>query len=213
MTQAPDQKQAVEQYRERVTRYDRHMWFSRRGRRLAIERLDLRVGDVVVDVGCGTGLSFAAIEQRIGGEGRLIGVELSPEMLAVARGRVARHGWKNVDLIQAPAEEAGLPEPPGAILFVYTHDVLRSPAALENLFRQVASAARVGATGGKWPARWALPVRAFVKWQAPRYVTTLEGFDRPWTRLGDYVPDLHVRENRLLAGAEYLAWGTAPAVR
>jgi SAM-dependent methyltransferase len=207
--QAVDRQRVLEQYRERVKGYDRHMWFARRGRRAAVERLGLRPGGVVADVGCGTGLSFAAVEARIGPDGRLIGVELSPEMLELARERVERHGWQNVELIEAAAEEAQLPESPEALLFVYTHDVLRSPAALSNLFGQAGPRARVAATGGKWPPRWALPVYGFVRWQAPRYVTTLEGFDQPWTRLQEYVPDLRVQQNWLLAGAEYVAWGTA----
>jgi len=42
-------------------------------RRRAIEALGLRRGDTVVEIGCGTGLNFGLLEERIGSEGRLIG--------------------------------------------------------------------------------------------------------------------------------------------
>jgi len=47
-------------------------------RRIAVQRLALRPGDVVLDFGCGSGLSFRFLEKAVGPEGRIIGVELSP---------------------------------------------------------------------------------------------------------------------------------------
>jgi ubiquinone/menaquinone biosynthesis C-methylase UbiE len=64
----------------------------------AIELLDLRPGARVLDVACGTGANFALIEERIGPSGELVGVDVAPQMLYQARGRVAGAGWKNVRL-------------------------------------------------------------------------------------------------------------------
>lgn len=47
----------------------------------AVELLHLKRGDCVVDLACGTGLSFPLLVDRIGPEGRLIGVDLSSGML------------------------------------------------------------------------------------------------------------------------------------
>jgi demethylmenaquinone methyltransferase/2-methoxy-6-polyprenyl-1,4-benzoquinol methylase len=204
---APDRNRAVEQYRAAAATYDRHMWFARGTHREAVERLDLEPGQVVVDVACGTGLNFERIEDRIGAGGHLIGVDLSPEMLALARERVETAGWDNVTLLEAPAEEAALPTMPDALLFAFAHDVLRSPAALDNLLARARSGARVVAAGGKWPPRWAVPVHAYVRFQAPRFVSTMEGFDRPWTLLGERVRDLDVRQRSL--GGAYVASGQA----
>lgn len=109
----PDHDRTRAKYCRLARRYDRFIsgvggrvaGFDRQRAR-AVEKLDLPEGDVVIDVGCGTGLSFALIEQRIGPCGRVFGVELSPEMLAVARGRVEQHGWSNVTLIESSVEEA-----------------------------------------------------------------------------------------------------------
>ena len=199
---------AVEQYRRLAASYDRHMWFARGTHREAVARLDLDPGQVVVDVACGTGLNFQRILEGIGPTGRLIGIDVSPEMLAIARGKVEAAAWDNVTLVEASAEDAALSVQADALLFAFAHDVLRSPQALDNLLGQARPGARVVAAGGKWPPRWAVPVHAYVRFQAPPYVTTMEGFDRPWTLLAERVRDLEVRPRSL--GGAYIAWGHAP---
>jgi demethylmenaquinone methyltransferase/2-methoxy-6-polyprenyl-1,4-benzoquinol methylase len=71
----------------------------------------LRLGprDVVLDVGCGTGQAFPVLEEAIGPEGRLIGIDLSAAMLARAAERIERDGWRNVTLIESSVEEALVP--------------------------------------------------------------------------------------------------------
>ena len=207
MNDAPDRGRALAQYRRAAANYDRHMWFARGTHREAVRQLELQPGQVVLDVACGTGLNFEAIEDRIGPSGRLIGLDLSPEMLAHARARVDSAGWENVTLVEAAAEEAVLPAEPDALLFSFTHDVLRSPPALDNLLGRARPGARVVAAGGKWPPRWLVPVHAYVSVQAPRFVTTMEGFDRPWTLLAERLRDLEVKARSL--GGAYVAWGQA----
>jgi demethylmenaquinone methyltransferase/2-methoxy-6-polyprenyl-1,4-benzoquinol methylase len=70
-------------------------------RRHAVDLLNLKQGDRVVDLGCGTGLSFPAIMERIGPNGRLTGVDMTAGMLACARERCDRAGWNNVELVQS----------------------------------------------------------------------------------------------------------------
>jgi demethylmenaquinone methyltransferase/2-methoxy-6-polyprenyl-1,4-benzoquinol methylase len=70
-------------------------------RTLAIKKLSLQRGDRVIELGCGTGLNFPFLIEQIGPEGRLIGVDLTPGMLDIARVRVERSGWKNVELIHS----------------------------------------------------------------------------------------------------------------
>jgi acyl dehydratase/ubiquinone/menaquinone biosynthesis C-methylase UbiE len=173
-------------------------------RRRAVSQLRLQPGDVVVDVGCGTGMSFEPIQAAIGPSGRLVGIDPSPEMLAAARARVGDAGWGNVTLLEAGAEEAALPEPADAVLFAFTHDVVRSPEALANVLRQVRSGGRLAAAGPKWSA-FAPQLNPLV-WQVARqFVTTFDGFRRPWAELERAVPDLAVEEAYF--GCVYLAWG------
>ncbi|WP_294566206.1 class I SAM-dependent methyltransferase [uncultured Arthrobacter sp.] len=75
----------------------------RAGRKLGVQSLDLRAGAQVIDVGCGTGLNFRHLKERIGLAGTIVGIDRSAEMLAQARRKATRHGWTNIILIQADA--------------------------------------------------------------------------------------------------------------
>jgi acyl dehydratase/ubiquinone/menaquinone biosynthesis C-methylase UbiE len=202
-----DARPASALYRGVAAGYDRSTAWLEPYRHRAVSQLRLRPGDVVVDVGCGTGLSFEPIQAAIGPGGRLIGIEPSPDMLAIARARVEEAGWDNVTLLEAGAEEAVIPGPADAALFAFTHDVAQSPEALANVLGQLRPGGRMAAAGPKWSA-FAPQLNPLV-WQVARqYVTTFEGFRRPWTELARAVPDLSVEEG--FFGCVYVAWGRLP---
>ncbi len=90
----PDTAEARRRYRQLASRYDRHIRFVAPLRRRAVERLKLRNGDHVLDMGCGTGASFGALRSIVGATGQVTGIELSEEMAAVARQRIEDNGWK-----------------------------------------------------------------------------------------------------------------------
>lgn len=204
---APDKQLARDKYRHIASGYDRlgRIRLAESVRRQAVELLDLKPGDVVIDVACGTGLSFQLMEEGIGPDGRLIGVDLSPEMLAKARDKIAQANWQNVTLIEGAADEATIPVQADAVFFHFTHDVMRTPAALENVFRHAKPGARLVSAGSKRAPWWNLPANLVMRRISRRYVTTFEGFARPWSHLKQYVPDLRVKP--VLFGAGYIAWG------
>lgn len=72
-------------------------------RKMAIEELRLKPGGTVVEIGCGTGLNFPFIYEKIGPKGRIIGVDLTDSMLHRAKERVEKNGWKNVELVNKDA--------------------------------------------------------------------------------------------------------------
>jgi ubiquinone/menaquinone biosynthesis C-methylase UbiE len=203
-TGGPDRQAALEQYRRRARVYDRELALFEPIRRLAVAGLGLRPGDVVLDVGCGTGLSLALIRQGIGTTGRIIGIEQSPEMIEQARRRVTRHRWTGVTLTCAPVEAADIDSQADAALFHFTHDILRQPEAIANVLRHLKPGARVVASGLKWAAPLR-PVNLFVLSAALRSVTSLDGMDRPWGLLEQQLGRMKVQP-RLFGGA-YLASG------
>jgi demethylmenaquinone methyltransferase/2-methoxy-6-polyprenyl-1,4-benzoquinol methylase len=208
----PDRRLAIEQYRTYAKQYDlaqkRNPEVERQRARV-VELLRLQRGDTVLDVGCGTGLNFPLLEDAVGAAGRIIGIDLSPEMLDLARERVAAQGWRNVTLVESAVEDAAIPGEFDAVLFCLTHDVLQSPEALANVFRNAKPGARVAALGFKSLPWWALPWSFVVRGYTRNSMTTRENFDRPWRNLERYVPNLQIET--AFMGALYVAWGTAKA--
>jgi demethylmenaquinone methyltransferase/2-methoxy-6-polyprenyl-1,4-benzoquinol methylase len=105
---ALSKKETSDLYRKRAKRYDFAIWIYRlagfrvnRYRREAVAALNLKPGDLVIDLACGTGLNFPYLERAVGEHGKIIGVELTDAMLDQARARVRTAGWKNVELVQS----------------------------------------------------------------------------------------------------------------
>lgn len=69
----------------------------------ALERLPAMRGATVLDLACGTGQNFPLLAPRIGGQGRIIGVDVSSGMLRRARRRAVRAGLTTVSLLQIDA--------------------------------------------------------------------------------------------------------------
>ncbi|HOY79217.1 MAG TPA: class I SAM-dependent methyltransferase [Hyphomonadaceae bacterium] len=121
----------------------------------ALAAAGARAGEAVLDVGCGCGDTSLALADSVGVTGRVVGVDVSAAMLAVARTRA--NGRENVTFVEADASRAELPE---------TFDLLYSRFGVmffdepEAAFRQLRKAIR---TGGRV---------AFCCWQRPQ--------DNPW---------------------------------
>jgi ubiquinone/menaquinone biosynthesis C-methylase UbiE len=77
-------------------------WTYRPYRAQIADALQLAPTDRVLDLACGTGQNFDEVVPRIP-SGELVGLDLSPGMLARARARVARNGWTNVTLLEQDA--------------------------------------------------------------------------------------------------------------
>lgn len=180
----PDSDEARRRYRRLAAGYDRRIRLLAPIRRRVIERLGLQPGDSVLDMGCGTGASFAALREAVGSTGRVTGIELSNEMAAVARRHIADQGWDNVEVVIGDATVALLPTDVDGVLFFLVHDLTRLPRVVERAVGAGRAGARVVAFGPVLATHWlAFPVNAIVKAMARNYVTTFEGFDAPWSHL------------------------------
>jgi SAM-dependent methyltransferase len=196
---------ALALYRQRACVYDMELMPFEPLRYDAVAQLALQPGDTVLDVGCGTGLSFALLQQAIGPQGRIIGIEQCPDMLERAAQRAQTNSWNNVTLIQSPAAQADIPGVADAALLHFTHDIMRHPAALTHLLDHLRPGARIVATGLKWAEPWLWPVNMFVLSAALYSVSSLEGMAQPWTLLAELVDNLDVRPT--LMGGAYMASG------
>jgi ubiquinone/menaquinone biosynthesis C-methylase UbiE len=116
----------IETYRKKAKHYDVTSRFypvpgypQRVHRLRAVQALRLGQGDCVIDIACGTGLNFPLIQEVIGPDGWIVGVDLTDAMLARAEDRIGANGWRNVSLVQADAAEFDFPTGIDGILCTY----------------------------------------------------------------------------------------------
>ena len=201
----PDAAKAVAQYRHHASGYDASAQRTMRMRVRTIEKLALRPGNSVLDVASGTGLSFPLLREAVGAQGKVIGIDISPEMMRIARQRVAEAGWQNVTLLESSIESANIPGPLDAILFNFTHDVMRSPSALKRIFSAASPNARIAIAGMKYLPWWMAPANVIVRAKARPYMTTFEGLEKPWDLALPYIEDFQWQSE--LFGIGYIGWG------
>ncbi len=105
----------------------------------------LRPGERVVDVGCGAGIDTLIAATMVGPQGQVIGVDMTPAMLAKARRAAAEGGFANVELREGYAE--ALPVPDGWADVVISNGVLNllpdKAAALREMARVVKPGGRL----------------------------------------------------------------------
>jgi SAM-dependent methyltransferase len=71
---------------------------------MALAGLDLRAGQRVIDIGCGSGATTIELAGRVGTEGEAVGVDIAPAMIAVAVDRAGAAGVENARFAVADAQ-------------------------------------------------------------------------------------------------------------
>ncbi len=179
-------------------------------RSLAIKKLSLQSGDCVIELGCGTGLNFPSLIEQIGPEGRLIGVDLTPGMLDIARVRVERSGWKNVELIQSDIAAYDFPEGVNGVLatglFGYIPEYDR---VIKAASQSIVPGGHIVILDGKQPENLPSWVFKIVLKLGGPFGYTPEYFNvRPWKSVERYFKETSF-ETRY-GGMIYILSGTAP---
>jgi demethylmenaquinone methyltransferase/2-methoxy-6-polyprenyl-1,4-benzoquinol methylase len=204
-------------YRKRAKRYDLAVQVYRlfgfkveRYRRDTISSLGLNPGNLVVELGCGTGLNFTHVISKIGPSGKLIGVDLTDSMLDVAAARNAREGWTNVELVQADVVEWDLPRD---IDGVYSTLALTLVPEYEKVIEKVSGAlksgGRLAVLDMKEPESWPSWLVRFAAWLNKPFGVSLQIADRhPWEAVRRYLTEVEFREYYF--GALYLSVGEKP---
>jgi SAM-dependent methyltransferase len=98
---------------------------------------DLKPGDVVLDLGSGGGIDVLLSARRVGPSGWVYGLDMTPEMLELARANQARAGIANVEFLEGRIEAVPLPD--AAVDVVLSNCVIglsaRKDAVLREAFR------------------------------------------------------------------------------
>src|SRR2546422_568528 len=104
----------------------------------------LRPGDIVLDLGSGGGIDVLLSAQRVGPTGKAYGLDMTDEMLALARENQRKAGVENVEFLKGEIEDIPLPD--GSVDVIISNCVINLSADKD---RVLAEAFRVLKPGGR----------------------------------------------------------------
>lgn len=140
-------------------------------RERTVAALDLEGGETVLDLGCGTGATLPYLRDAVGPAGRVVGVDLTPELLDRARERTGQ--WGNVAVLRGDAARPPVAGPVDAVVASFVVGMLADPAAaVDRWVDLLAPGGRVAVLdAASSPRRVAAPLsplfRLFVRLGAP----------------------------------------------
>jgi arsenite methyltransferase len=106
----------------------------------------LHEGERVLDLGSGGGIDVLLSARRVGPSGFAYGVDMTDEMLTLARANAAKAGSQNVEFLRGEIE--ALPLPDAAVDVVISNCVINlstdKPAVLAEMFRVLVPGGRIG---------------------------------------------------------------------
>lgn len=121
-----------------------------RYRKRAVDLLGIGSSSRVIDFACGTGLNFKVLEQYVGDGGRIVGVDISPQMLRAAENRVIRQGWENIDLVNMPISDFEPDTPFDAALCTLALEAIPEyEEVLDGIFRVLKPGGKLAVIGMK----------------------------------------------------------------
>lgn len=177
-------------------------------RQKAVKLLNLKLGDRVLDAGCGSGGSFPYLRQEVGPSGEVVGVEISPRTIVNTRRRIVKNNWKNVDVIEADARKVNLTGKFDGLLMFAAPDVFASQEALSNIFPNLKENARIAIFGAKISNGrfgWILNGLLRLAFARLSFSSGPKLENEPWTILQKRLVKINVEE--YFFGWMFLAWG------
>lgn len=133
----------------------------------------LRPGDVVLDLGAGAGFDAFLAARAVGDDGRVIGVDMTAEMVDKARANAAKAGFRNVEFRLGTIEE--LPVDDASVDVVISNCVINLSPDKPRVFRE---AFRVLRSGGRLMISDLVtsgPLPASVRASVPAYLGCVAG--------------------------------------
>lgn len=103
---------------------------------------DVRAGDVVLDLGSGAGIDLLLAAGKVGPTGRVIGVDMTDEMIGKARENIAAAGLTNVEVRKGIIEE--LPVDDESVDWVISNCVINLSPEKPKVFAEIARVLKPG---------------------------------------------------------------------
>jgi arsenite methyltransferase len=103
---------------------------------------ELRQGEIVLDLGSGGGIDVLLSAKRVGPEGRAYGLDMTDEMLDLARDNAGRAGIRNVEFLKGYIEDVPLPD--GSVDVVISNCVINLSTEKGRVFEEMARVLKPG---------------------------------------------------------------------
>jgi SAM-dependent methyltransferase len=158
-----------------------------------VNQLKLRPGEIVADIGAGTGYFSRRLARKVGDSGRVLAVDIQPEMLILLTNRMAEVGITNVVPILGSATDPKLPaETVDLVLMVDVYHEFDFPSEImEALCRSVKPGGRVVFVEyrGEDPAVPIKPLHKMTEMQVKREMSVLP---LDWVHTIEVLPRQHI---------------------
>ena len=104
---------------------------------------DIHPGDRILDIGCGGGIDSLLAAQRVGSGGEVIGVDMTPEMLRLARKNAEAAGLSNLEFVEGMAEDMSF-IPDESLDEVISNGVINLTSDKKRVFAEIQRVLRAG---------------------------------------------------------------------
>jgi ubiquinone/menaquinone biosynthesis C-methylase UbiE len=167
----------------------------------AIAALQLRPGQVVADIGAGSGYYTMLLSAAVGSRGRVYATDIQPEMLAQIRKKIERHPVTNVELVLGTATESRLPDRSLdlALMVDVYHELAQPQAFLQSLKRALKPDGGLVLVEFRKESAW-VPIREEHKMSVREARVELEAEGYRFDRVIDVLPWQHILVFRPGAG-------------
>jgi len=175
-------------------------------RRKAVDRLQLKTGDSVLEIGCGTGRNLPFLREAVGPQGHIFGVDLSEGMLSKARQLCIKRKWENVTLVHSDAGSYSVPDSVSGVIFSLSYATIPyHKEVLLHAWKQLQVGRNLVIMDAKLPpgirGKLLLPYSVWIM----RLTVLGNPYIRPWEELGELSDQFKMEE--LLFGSYYICSG------
>jgi ubiquinone/menaquinone biosynthesis C-methylase UbiE len=159
----------------------------------AIAALPLRPGQVVADIGAGSGYYTMLLSAAVGPRGRVYATDIQPEMLALIRKKIEQHPVTNVELVLGTATESRLADQSLdlALMVDVYHELAQPQAFLQSLKRAIKPDGRLVLIEFRKESDW-VPIREEHKMSVREARVELEAEGYRFDRVIDVLPWQHI---------------------
>jgi len=183
----------------RIMGYEGAPWLERPEREReeepskAVAALDIRPGQIVADVGAGSGYYTVRLAERVGAAGKVYATDIQPQMLTLVQQRVARERLTQVEVVQATETDARLPQNQFDLILMVDvyHELARPQEVLRQLRTALKPDGRLVLIEFRKETAW-VPIREEHKMSVKEARMELEAESYRFERVIDVLPWQHI---------------------